>query len=231
MATNVRNHRSHRNPTVDSLYLAPGNFVRPEEESAWKTFNASFWDSLAASGPVEAFLVTEITRAAWRLRRCNNVEASLINRLSDPTLDPMEDPATRDSQNAVDRARSQAERSMERSLAELRRIQTERQYRNESLPEGTDLTNFGMASFKQIEPALRKTIHNEPLRIAKPAEGLRPPVAPRPATEVLPVEIAPQIATGTARNAPCPCGSGQKHKRCCGRNAPAVLGAPLSLAA
>jgi SEC-C motif len=30
---------------------------------------------------------------------------------------------------------------------------------------------------------------------------------------------------GTPRNAPCPCGSGQKHKRCCGRNAPAVLNA------
>ena len=28
---------------------------------------------------------------------------------------------------------------------------------------------------------------------------------------------------GTPRNAPCPCGSGQKHKRCCGRNAPARL--------
>ena len=24
----------------------------------------------------------------------------------------------------------------------------------------------------------------------------------------------------TPRNAQCPCGSGQKHKRCCGRNAP-----------
>jgi hypothetical protein len=28
---------------------------------------------------------------------------------------------------------------------------------------------------------------------------------------------------GTPRNAPCPCGSGQKHKRCCGRNAPPLL--------
>jgi hypothetical protein len=25
------------------------------------------------------------------------------------------------------------------------------------------------------------------------------------------------------RNAPCPCHSGQKYKRCCGRNAPAIL--------
>ncbi|MGC4054610.1 MAG: SEC-C metal-binding domain-containing protein [Paludibaculum sp.] len=33
----------------------------------------------------------------------------------------------------------------------------------------------------------------------------------------------PNPQPGTARNAPCPCGSGEKYKRCCGRNAPAVL--------
>jgi tetratricopeptide (TPR) repeat protein len=30
--------------------------------------------------------------------------------------------------------------------------------------------------------------------------------------------IAPRRATKVARNAPCPCGSGQKYKKCCGRN-------------
>jgi len=33
-------------------------------------------------------------------------------------------------------------------------------------------------------------------------------------------KTAPQIA----RNAPCPCRSGEKYKRCCGKNAPPVLG-------
>ncbi len=31
---------------------------------------------------------------------------------------------------------------------------------------------------------------------------------------------AAEIAEAAARNAPCPCGSGVKYKRCCGRNAP-----------
>ena len=31
------------------------------------------------------------------------------------------------------------------------------------------------------------------------------------------------VPPATPRNAPCPCGSGQKFKRCCGRNAPPVL--------
>ncbi|MGJ5818520.1 SEC-C metal-binding domain-containing protein [Paludibaculum fermentans] len=33
----------------------------------------------------------------------------------------------------------------------------------------------------------------------------------------------PNSESSTPRNAPCPCGSGEKYKRCCGRNAPAVL--------
>jgi transposase-like protein len=41
----------------------------------------------------------------------------------------------------------------------------------------------------------------------------QPRVAPAPPPH--PVEIA--------RNAPCPCGSGNKYKRCCGANAPPVL--------
>jgi hypothetical protein len=38
-------------------------------------------------------------------------------------------------------------------------------------------------------------------------------------SNVQPFAFPPQ----TPRNAPCPCGSGEKYKRCCGRNAPPVL--------
>ncbi|HWR49866.1 MAG TPA: SEC-C metal-binding domain-containing protein [Bryobacteraceae bacterium] len=34
-----------------------------------------------------------------------------------------------------------------------------------------------------------------------------------------------------ARNAPCPCGSGQKYKRCCGKNAPPVITPPRQFTA
>ncbi|MBI5282364.1 MAG: SEC-C domain-containing protein [Candidatus Solibacter usitatus] len=43
------------------------------------------------------------------------------------------------------------------------------------------------------------------------------PIAPQPA----PVQSVPL----TPRSAPCPCGSGLKFKRCCGKSAPAVLAA------
>lgn len=183
-------------PNIESPSLTPGNFVRPEEAPAWEALTTSFRDSLAPSGPLETFLVAEIASAAWRIHRCNNVEAGLIDRLSNPSLDPMEDPATRDAQNAVDRARTQAERSMERSMTALRRLQNARPPRAESVPE---------TSVKPIQPAIR--------------------------THATPPAASPENEAGTPRNSPCPCGSGQKHKRCCGRNAPPVLGFPLPRAA
>jgi len=246
MAADARNHKPHRQNTVESLYSAPGNFVRPGEESAWKTFNNSFWDNLAPVGPVEAFLVTELVRAAWRIRRCNNVEASLIDSLSNPALDPMLDSATSSTQTTLDRARSQAERGFQHSLDELRRVQTERQFRNESFPAGTDLSTFGSASFKQIIPALRApgtskraTDELEKIQreIDKQAIFAKQSAMPKPpASESATQPIAqPATQPATPRNAPCPCGSGEKHKRCCGKNAPPVLGcqsaAPLSKAA
>ena len=47
--------------------------------------------------------------------------------------------------------------------------------------------------------------------------GLQPANAPESASNCKP---EPQ----TPRNAPCPCHSGEKYKRCCGKNAPPVLG-------
>jgi hypothetical protein len=225
---------SSRTSAIENLCLAPGNFVRPEEESVWKDFNASFFRNLAPLGAAEAFLTTEVVRAAWRIRRCNNVEATLINRLSDPALDPMEDPATIETQNAIDRARAQAEQSFARSIAELRRIQTERQFRNEAFPEGTNLATFGIAGFKQILPAIGRKSKAVPFKaeiarfkeMAEQSEAELKSALEHKAAAQNGIEI-----NNTPRNAPCPCGSGQKYKRCCGKNAPPVLGESLSRAA
>jgi uncharacterized protein YecA (UPF0149 family) len=50
--------------------------------------------------------------------------------------------------------------------------------------------------------------------------GLQPANAPESASNCKSAQTDPQIA----RNAPCPCRSGEKYKRCCGKNAPPVLG-------
>ncbi|MEO7649587.1 MAG: SEC-C metal-binding domain-containing protein, partial [Bryobacteraceae bacterium] len=49
------------------------------------------------------------------------------------------------------------------------------------------------------------------LRLATPVDSPEPCESPTVA------------AAGTARNSPCPCGSGVKYKRCCGHHAPPVM--------
>jgi hypothetical protein len=160
------------------------------------------------------------------------VESTLINRLSDPALDPMEDPATAETQRGVDRARSLAEHSFGRSIAELRRIQTERQFRNESFPVGTDLSKCGIAGFRQILPAIRLKARAVPFKaeitrfgeLAKQSEAELKAALESKAdvTKEDVKENADKIAN-TARNAPCSCGSGLKHKNCCGVDVPPFL--------
>jgi hypothetical protein len=54
---------------------------------------------------------------------------------------------------------------------------------------------------------------------------LFPKSAAAPSQETSPKAVAKTApATDTARNAPCPCGSGVKYKRCCGTQAPPKLG-------
>jgi hypothetical protein len=136
---------------------------------------------------MEQILAEQIYRAAWRLRRCGEVESRMVIRLNDDTFieDPMEAPSPNCEriQHNVDRARAQAHRLLHKCTAELRKLQAERK------ANATEST-------------------------AEPAEApIERPEATRTQSQL------PE----TPRNAQCPCGSGQKHKRCCGKDAPPVL--------
>ena len=50
------------------------------------------------------------------------------------------------------------------------------------------------------------------------AKGLTPAPAPVAQLQYSAAEIEPNTAGGTSKNAPCPCGSGKKYKRCHGQN-------------
>ena len=50
------------------------------------------------------------------------------------------------------------------------------------------------------------------------AKGLTPAPAPVSALQYSAAEVKPTAAGGTSKNAPCPCGSGKKYKRCHGEN-------------
>lgn len=192
-------------------------FIRPEEREVYTNFRADWESQLASDGIIEDRLAEEIIQSAWRLRHCAEIEMTL----SDDTApeDAAEDYFER-TQQSIDRARSSAQHAFHRALNELRRVQTERQIRNITVDE-----DLGTADCRQIatfrnkglsrrnDEYFRKFLEADPLRIAKQTQ-------PAPAGL-----FAEQSQSGRQipRSAPCPCGSGHKYKRCCGKDAPAVL--------
>jgi hypothetical protein len=206
-ATAAGKARSSRNALSSGLF-SRGDFVLPDEQAQYAEFCASFQTHLEPEGPIEQTLSAEIIHAAWRMRRCSAVAAGLTG-----SLDPMVDPAAAQTQQAVDRARNDAHRAFQRSLSELRRLQTERQFRTESFPEDFDPPALGIASFKDMAPALMIDTQRQLL-----LQKLRPNPEPKPL-----FTIPTQSALGqTPRNSPCTCGSGLKFKRCCGKGAPVL---------
>jgi hypothetical protein len=215
IAANRRNAQSSTGPRTEegkaissrnaiSLGLfAMQDFVRPGETDAYHQLCTSFWEHLQPSGPLEQTFVSEIIRSTWRLRRCSIVEASLSDRVGDSSIDPMEDPWHSGLQNTVDRASARANNTLRRATTELRRLQTERQIRNELLPAGSDISLLGIASCKEVLAA-----KSELAKQTQSAAAIRPP----------------ERTQSIARSAPCACGSGLKYKRCCGQNAPGIQG-------
>jgi hypothetical protein len=205
--------RVSRNATTFGIYSA-GDVVRPDEKHLYRLFCEGFQQDLAPQGAMEITLAAEITHAAWRLRRCAAAESALELQSE---LDPMVDPQTTPAQNSIDRARAQAHRNFQRASAELRRLQTERQVRLETLPDNFDATTLGLCSCKEMGPVMVRDLRRQLLLHKRDQAEILAAVSELPPTKQTQSE-APQ-----PRNSPCPCGSGAKYKRCCGTNAPAVL--------
>jgi hypothetical protein len=208
---------SSRNATTFGLY-ATRDFVRSNEESDYRDLGEQLRTELAPVGLLENNLVDEIRRAMWRLGRCGEVEQSFVADHADPISipDPMRHETQAKLQLSVDRARALYQRLLHKCTAELRKLQTERQLRNESFEAGTDLSHFGLCDWASIDKALDRQFLSDYQR--KKLQGMAEIDA------ILSTPVRPPAQPGsfckTPRNAQCPCGSGQKHKRCCGRNAP-----------
>jgi len=108
-----------QNATKFGLFSV-ANFVRREEQDIFHEFESGYLLELAPDSSLEQTLAREIIHAAWRLRRCANLEIAPPENLTDEELDRL--------QISIDRARSAAQRTFHRSLKELRRLQAERLY-------------------------------------------------------------------------------------------------------
>ncbi len=219
--TEAGKSRAARNAVTFGIYSA-GDFVRPEDSDLYDLFCESFQKSLRPKGALEQTLAAEVVHAAWRLRRCSALESELEN---DPLLDPADAPV----QRTVDRARGEAQRQMLRATAELRRLQTDRQLRVECLPPDFDETKLGgLADIKTMQSTLAiKQKLDGADTMAQIIRATTPPrLTPQPTAETAGTkrtQSTPPEPAPIPRGAPCPCGSGQKYKRCCGQSAPAVL--------
>ena len=143
--------RVSQNATKFGLFSV-ANFVRPEERDIFNEFESGYLAELAPDSSLEQTLAREIIHAAWRLRRCANLEVAPPDDLSDEELDRL--------QASIDRARSAAQRTFHRSLKELRRLQSERLYATFAAgPEPTKLAAQTAAqdSAKQTQSEPAKT--------------------------------------------------------------------------
>jgi len=212
---------SSQNALTSGLFTA-GALIRPGEESLYADLEQSLQSELCPITLMEENLVEEILGAMWRLRRCRLVES---------TLTTLDDDAADRRQTSIDRARAQASRLLYKATAELRRLQTERLMRNEILPEGTDLADLGVCDMEKVVRVAARTQDRERRLKRKSIEDYFAPLPDFTKTPEFtkrtqnPSPPASETNPETARNAPCPCGSGQKHKRCCGENAPPRLDA------
>jgi uncharacterized protein YchJ len=173
------------------------NFVRPEEQDIFNEFETGYLSELSPVTPLEQTLAREIIQAAWRLRRCASLETAPPENLTDDELDRL--------QTSIDRARAAAQRTFHRSLKELRRLQSEH------LSPAAAMIQQAMATdaliMKDFEERKRQ------FEAENAAAG----------NSAKQAQFEPAKPTLIPRGAPCPCKSGQKHKRCCGRNALPVL--------
>lgn len=210
--------KSSRNAVKFGLFSATA-FIPPDEREEYDEFCADYVNDLAPQTAVEDTLAGEIIQAAWRLRRCAVIE----QRESSADTGPEEIDRL---QAAVDRARASAHRVYHKSLNELRRVQSERLYRKVGLPENFDTAGLGHASCRDLKPAALRSkreqveLNDEVQAVFRHGRVLCDEVQRDFAKRS---QSAPATEPQIARSAPCPCGSGEKYKRCCGRNAPPVL--------
>jgi hypothetical protein len=206
--------RVSQNATKLGLF-STASFVAPEEQAIFAGFRADWLHQLAPVGTLQEHIAREIIQAAWRMRRCANLEMEVPSTPGEPER------AER-LQSSIDRARATAHRVFNRCLNELRRIQTE-SFRRTALPFSEELLNsLGVCNYAEVDAFhskmnQRRSVASLRQIVTEPLPKITKQTQSQPATD-----FAKQSQL-IPRGAPCPCKSGEKYKRCCGKDAPPVL--------
>jgi len=232
--------RSSRNHLKFGLFSTQ-NCVRPEETAEYTKLSKALWKDLNPVGPVEQMLAIEIVRAAWRLQRCAVAEAE---DGANPATQVSVDRARASAHNSLRRFLSDLRQfQSDRWLrAEVLREGFDEQYYgiadahcvikgladNERLKSQFFMASIGIDPLNQTDRTQSVKPVGQALSPGNPdpqpsrdSEGAVPPVgqALSPGNQSPVPDPRPLVP----RNAPCPCQSGLKYKRCCGTAAPPVL--------
>ena len=113
-ATSAQNSRTHG-------LFARKDLVKPEDADLYREFCETTYHELAPAGALEESFASQIIGANWRLRLCDAAEAELedFTEAADKT------------RRSIERARSHALNVVNKSLAQLRKLQTERVLREQ----------------------------------------------------------------------------------------------------
>jgi hypothetical protein len=159
--------------------------------------------------------VREMADAEWRLRRCRGMqedilfEAAAAREPGAPLHHTLQDVLANHPLYAQLLAwESKFERQYERAYASWRRYQSDRDHcRDRELNHVIQRNLRPQPGDPNLDtPTTSEIRTNEPT-----APAQRPAAQPVPPPRSI------------ARNAPCPCGSREKYKRCCGKDAPPLL--------
>jgi len=210
---------SSRNAIKSGLFTTC-DFIREGEHEEYRRTLESLLAGIGPEGALEETFTAEIVSATWRLRRCRMLEAGLAG-CEDARSE--EEAAIEARQKAVDRARAHSHNVLRRSLGELRKLQTDRSLHNEF----DILRDAPLADCAQLMRALLMKDRILPVAPGEEPENIvTPEPAPslssfcKPGSFCKPAPTAaktvPAVSGKVPRNAPCPCRSGAKYKKCCG---------------
>jgi hypothetical protein len=195
--------------------LLPG-----DDPAEYDALLAELNEHFKADDLTELRFIREMADAEWRLRRVREyMESALTRRIATlstqhPDVGPIELQSRAietlhagggPSYSTWLRYETKYERQYDRAYTGWNRYQKDRRH----------------ASATDADILMKRAL----FRPAPDQQGPSQPAAVKPLTPRLALNV--QIPRGAS----CPCGSGEKYKRCCGRNAPPVLTTPLPDAA
>ena len=188
------------------------DLVLAGEQSEYEELREALMGELLPEGALQEAFAGEIVSARWRLRRCGLIEASLVNFMSSDEYGfPVLNDEGEKRQRSADRARSQAQTSMRRSMAEFRKLQTERMI---MIDMGYADDPHALFDSRAILSAIKT---EDQIKANKMKEEMHhgTPSAPPADLFCKQSSTVPAAAPKVGPNAPCPCGSGRKYKKCC----------------